>query len=52
MKRFHIHVSVNDLAKSIGFYSTLFGAEPARIAADYAKWILDDPRINFAGWHA
>src|SRR5580704_11783570 len=48
MKRFHIHVSVNDLAKSIGFYSTLFGAEPSKIEADYAKWMLDDPRINFA----
>src|SRR5580704_4436997 len=48
MKRFHIHVSVNDLAKSIGFYSTLFGAEPSKIEADYAKWMLDDPRMNFA----
>jgi catechol 2,3-dioxygenase-like lactoylglutathione lyase family enzyme len=48
MKRFHIHVSVNDLAKSIGFYSTLFGAEPSKIEADYAKWMLDDPRVNFA----
>jgi catechol 2,3-dioxygenase-like lactoylglutathione lyase family enzyme len=48
MKRFHIHVSVNDIAKSIGFYSTLFGAEPSKIEADYAKWMLDDPRINFA----
>jgi catechol 2,3-dioxygenase-like lactoylglutathione lyase family enzyme len=48
MKRFHIHVSVNDLAQSIQFYSTLFGAEPARVEADYAKWMLDDPRVNFA----
>ena len=48
MKRFHIHVSVNDLAKSIRFYSTLFGAEPSKVEADYAKWMLDDPRINFA----
>src|ERR1035438_4506548 len=48
VKRFHIHVSVNDLAKSIGFYSTLFGAEPSKIEADYAKWMLEDPRINFA----
>ena len=48
MKRFHIHVSVDDLNKSIGFYSTLFGAEPTRIEADYAKWILEDPRMNFA----
>jgi len=48
MKRFHIHVSVNDLAQSIQFYSTLFGAEPSRIEADYAKWMLEDPRVNFA----
>jgi len=48
MKRFHIHVSVDDLTKSIGFYSTLFGAKPARIEADYAKWMLEDPRMNFA----
>ena len=48
MKRFHIHVSVDDLTKSIGFYSTLFGAEPTRIETDYAKWMLEDPRMNFA----
>lgn len=48
MKRFHVHVHVDDLAKSIGFYSKLFAAEPTRIEGDYAKWILDDPRINFA----
>ena len=48
MKRFHIHVHVDDLAKSIGFYSKLFAAEPARIEGDYAKWMLEDPRINFA----
>jgi catechol 2,3-dioxygenase-like lactoylglutathione lyase family enzyme len=48
MKRFHIHVSVNDLAQSIGFYSTLFGAAPSRVEADYAKWMLEDPRVNFA----
>ena len=48
MKRFHVHVSVDDLAKSIGFYSTLFGAEPTRIETDYAKWMLEDPRMNFA----
>jgi len=48
MKRFHVHVSVSDLAPSIRFYSRLFGAEPARVEADYAKWSLDDPRINFA----
>jgi catechol 2,3-dioxygenase-like lactoylglutathione lyase family enzyme len=48
MKRFHIHVSVNDLAQSIRFYSTLFGAEPSRVEVDYAKWMLEDPRVNFA----
>ena len=48
MKRFHVHVHVDDLAKSIGFYSRLFAAEPARVESDYAKWMLEDPRINFA----
>jgi catechol 2,3-dioxygenase-like lactoylglutathione lyase family enzyme len=48
MKRFHVHVHVDDLARSIGFYNQLFGAQPARVEADYAKWMLDDPRINFA----
>lgn len=48
MKRFHVHVSVQDLGHSIRFYSTLFGAEPAVVKADYAKWMLDDPRVNFA----
>ena len=48
MKRFHVHVHVDDLAKSIGFYSKLFAAEPARVEADYAKWMLEDPRVNFA----
>lgn len=48
MKRFHVHVSVEDLAHSLKFYSALFGAEPAVVKADYAKWMLDDPRINFA----
>jgi catechol 2,3-dioxygenase-like lactoylglutathione lyase family enzyme len=48
MKRFHIHVSVGDLAASVRFYSTLFGVQPARLEVDYAKWMLDDPRINFA----
>jgi len=43
MKRFHVHVHVDDLSKSIGFYSKLFAAEPARVEADYAKWMLDDP---------
>ncbi|MCW5659345.1 MAG: glyoxalase/bleomycin resistance/dioxygenase family protein [Burkholderiaceae bacterium] len=48
MKRFHVHVHVEDLDKSIGFYSKLFAAEPARVESDYAKWMLEDPRINFA----
>src|ERR1700732_4109450 len=48
MKRFHVHVSVDDLAQSIRFYSTLFAAEPTVIKDDYAKWMLEDPRVNFA----
>ena len=48
MKRFHVHAHVDDLAASVAFYSKLFDAEPARLEADYAKWMLDDPRINFA----
>jgi catechol 2,3-dioxygenase-like lactoylglutathione lyase family enzyme len=48
MKRLHVHVSVNDLAESVRFYSTLFKAEPAVTKPDYAKWMLDDPRVNFA----
>ena len=48
MKRFHVHLHVEDLNRSIGFYSRLFGAEPARLEADYAKWMLDDPAVNFA----
>jgi len=48
MKRFHVHVAVNDLAESIGFYSRLFGAAPSVAKADYAKWMLEDPRVNFA----
>ncbi|MBS0383535.1 MAG: VOC family protein [Proteobacteria bacterium] len=48
MKRFHVHVSVNDLDASIGFYSTLFGTAPSVRKPDYAKWMLDDPRVNFA----
>lgn len=51
MKRFHVHVAVPDLSESIRFYSTLFGAEPAVRKDDYAKWMLDDPRINFAISH-
>ncbi len=48
MKRFHVHVAVDDLAKSVSFYSVMFGAEPSVLKEDYAKWMLDDPRINFA----
>ena len=48
MKRLHVHVGVADLDRSIGFYSTLFGAQPAVVKPDYAKWMLDDPRVNFA----
>ena len=48
MKRFHVHVHVDDLSKSVAFYSKLFAAEPTRVEDDYAKWMLDDPRINFA----
>ncbi len=48
MKRFHVHVSVRDLDESLRFYATLFGAEPSVVKSDYAKWMLDDPRINFA----
>jgi catechol 2,3-dioxygenase-like lactoylglutathione lyase family enzyme len=48
MKRFHVHVSVADLPESIRFYRELFGAEPSVLKSDYAKWMLDDPRVNFA----
>jgi hypothetical protein len=48
MKRLHVHVSVDDLAQSVGFYSTLFASEPTVRKDDYAKWMLDDPRVNFA----
>lgn len=48
MKRFHIHVGVKDLNHSVQFYSTLFGQKPTKVKDDYAKWMLDDPRINFA----
>ena len=48
MKRFHVHVAVPDIAASIRFYSTLFGAEPSVAKPDYAKWMLEDPRVNFA----
>jgi predicted enzyme related to lactoylglutathione lyase len=48
MKRLHVHVAVENLPQSIGFYSALFAAQPAVVKADYAKWMLDDPRVNFA----
>jgi hypothetical protein len=48
MKRLHVHVSVEKLSDAIGFYSTLFAAQPAVVKDDYAKWMLDDPRVNFA----
>jgi hypothetical protein len=48
MKRFHVHVTVEDLAQSIRFYSTLFATEPTVSKPDYAKWMLEDPRVNFA----
>jgi catechol 2,3-dioxygenase-like lactoylglutathione lyase family enzyme len=48
MKRMHLHVSVPDLARSIEFYATLFGAPPSVVKPDYAKWMLEDPRVNFA----
>ncbi|HYP34020.1 MAG TPA: VOC family protein, partial [Burkholderiaceae bacterium] len=48
MKRFHVHVHVENLQASIAFYSKLFAAEPSRVESDYAKWMLEDPRINFA----
>ena len=51
MKRFHVHVAVNDLDKSIAFYSAMFGEQPSVVKPDYAKWMLDDPRINFAISH-
>lgn len=48
MKRLHVHVGVNDLDESIRFYSALFSAEPQVVKPDYAKWMLEDPRVNFA----
>lgn len=48
MKRFHVHVAVPDLATSVRFYSTLFAAEPSVLKDDYAKWMLEDPLVNFA----
>lgn len=48
MKRFHVHIAVDDLDANIRFYSALFGAQPSVAKDDYAKWMLDDPRVNFA----
>ena len=48
MKRLHVHVAVNDIGQSIGFYSALFAAQPTVVKSDYAKWMLEDPRVNFA----
>jgi lactoylglutathione lyase len=48
MKRFHVHVGVHDLKQSVRFYSALFAAQPTVLKDDYAKWQLDDPRVNFA----
>ena len=48
MKRFHVHAHVDDLEASVAFYSKLFAAKPTRLESDYAKWMIEDPRINFA----
>lgn len=48
MNRFHVHVGVTDLDQSIAFYSSLFGTAPTATKSDYAKWMLEDPRVNFA----
>ncbi len=48
MKRMHVHVAVQDLQGAIGFYSALFATQPAVVKTDYVKWMLDDPRVNFA----
>ncbi len=48
MKRLHIHIGVENLQQSVRFYNALFGAEPVKTKTDYAKWLLDDPRVNFA----
>jgi predicted enzyme related to lactoylglutathione lyase len=48
MKRMHVHVGVENLEQSIGFYSALFATQPAVVKSDYAKWMLEDPRVNFA----
>lgn len=48
MKRLHVHIGVENLTESIKFYNALFNAEPSKVKTDYAKWMLDDPRVNFA----
>ena len=48
MNRLHVHLHVLDIAQSVRFYSTLFGSQPTKREVDYAKWMLDDPRVNFA----
>lgn len=48
MKRLHVHIAVDDVARPIDFYSTLFSARPTVLKADYAKWMLEDPRVNLA----
>ena len=48
MKRLHVNISVSDLDSSVGFYNSLFNAEPTVLKRDYAKWMLEDPRVNFA----
>lgn len=48
MKRFHVNMNVKDLQRSVDFYTALFGAEPTVLKPDYAKWMLEDPRVNFA----
>lgn len=48
MKRLHIHLSVKDLDKNINYYTTLFGIQPSKVKEDYAKWMLEDPKVNFA----
>ena len=48
MNRFHVHLNVTDFEASVRFYSSLFGAEPTVLKSDYAKWMLEDPRVNFA----
>ena len=48
MKRFHVHVAVDDLEANVRFYSNVFGTQPTVLKTDYAKWMLEDPRVNFA----